>query len=236
MSCGIMLWMSGCNLCPGLPHGLCISWRFLQGLGIHAHFSLALVDDNTLTIGSVDQIQMLHIQTIPLGETPRYCPKLLHDVRFFSTQTVATTRHVVRTFPTWTPLGPKCVQECGSMLIAVLFIDGERSWNPARVEAWGTKTFGKNHVFWLASNTNLLEPLSLWTSGLESNHIQCSSTSNHGYRNILPTNDFSLRRIAYQESSKTFAVVTVRIDGPSKDKQGTFTPIRPRYNNDIAWK
>ena len=35
-------------------------------------YSLALVDDNTLTIGSVDQIQMLHIQTIPLGETPRY--------------------------------------------------------------------------------------------------------------------------------------------------------------------
>ena len=34
--------------------------------------SLALVDDNTLLIGSVDQIQMLHIQTIPLGETPRY--------------------------------------------------------------------------------------------------------------------------------------------------------------------
>ena len=34
--------------------------------------SLALVDDNTLLIGSVDQIQMLHIQTIPLGETARY--------------------------------------------------------------------------------------------------------------------------------------------------------------------
>ena len=42
---------------------------------------------------------------------------------------------------------------------------------------------------------------------------------------------FPPRRIAYQESSKTFAVVTVRVDGPSKDKQGTFTPIRPRYNN-----
>ena len=34
--------------------------------------SLALIDDNTLLIGSVDQIQMLHIQTIPLGETPKY--------------------------------------------------------------------------------------------------------------------------------------------------------------------
>ena len=32
--------------------------------------SLALVDDHTLTIGSVDQIQMLHIHTIPLAESP----------------------------------------------------------------------------------------------------------------------------------------------------------------------
>ena len=36
------------------------------------YYSSALVDDSTLLIGSVDQIQMLHIQTIPLGETPRY--------------------------------------------------------------------------------------------------------------------------------------------------------------------
>ncbi len=33
--------------------------------------SLAMVDDTTLTIGPVDQIQMLHIQTVPLGETAR---------------------------------------------------------------------------------------------------------------------------------------------------------------------
>ncbi|XP_064399977.1 DNA damage-binding protein 1-like isoform X3 [Halichondria panicea] len=32
---------------------------------------LAVVDDTTLTIGSVDDIQMLHIQSIPLGESPR---------------------------------------------------------------------------------------------------------------------------------------------------------------------
>ena len=36
-----------------------------------SYLSLALIDDNTLLIGSVDQIQMLHIQTIPLGETAR---------------------------------------------------------------------------------------------------------------------------------------------------------------------
>lgn len=34
--------------------------------------SLALVDSSTLVIGSVDQIQMLHIDTISLGESPRY--------------------------------------------------------------------------------------------------------------------------------------------------------------------
>ena len=34
--------------------------------------SLAMVDDSTLTIGSVDQIQMLHIQTVPLGESARF--------------------------------------------------------------------------------------------------------------------------------------------------------------------
>lgn len=32
---------------------------------------LALVNDNTLTIGSLDKIQMLHIHTIPLAESPR---------------------------------------------------------------------------------------------------------------------------------------------------------------------
>ena len=33
--------------------------------------SLALVDSSTLVIGSVDQIQMLHIDTISLGESPK---------------------------------------------------------------------------------------------------------------------------------------------------------------------
>jgi DNA damage-binding protein 1 len=33
--------------------------------------SLALVSENTLTIGTIDEIQKLHIRTVPLGETPR---------------------------------------------------------------------------------------------------------------------------------------------------------------------
>ncbi|XP_052213076.1 DNA damage-binding protein 1-like isoform X2 [Dreissena polymorpha] len=33
--------------------------------------SLAIANDNTLTIGTIDEIQKLHIRTIPLGESPR---------------------------------------------------------------------------------------------------------------------------------------------------------------------
>lgn len=33
--------------------------------------SLALATGNSLTIGSIEEIQKLHIQTIPLGEMPR---------------------------------------------------------------------------------------------------------------------------------------------------------------------
>jgi len=40
---------------------------------------------------------------------------------------------------------------------------------------------------------------------------------------------FDSRRIAYQESSHTFAVIAMRVDAPSKDKPGTLSPIRPRY-------
>lgn len=35
-------------------------------------FSLAIADKNTLTIGTIDEIQKLHIRTVPLGESPRY--------------------------------------------------------------------------------------------------------------------------------------------------------------------
>ena len=34
-------------------------------------FSLALANDSTLMIGTIDEIQKLHIRTIPLGESPR---------------------------------------------------------------------------------------------------------------------------------------------------------------------
>jgi len=33
--------------------------------------SLALANDSTLTIGTIDEIQKLHIRTVPLGETAR---------------------------------------------------------------------------------------------------------------------------------------------------------------------
>lgn len=34
-------------------------------------YSLALANDSTLTIGTIDEIQKLHIRTIPLYESPR---------------------------------------------------------------------------------------------------------------------------------------------------------------------
>jgi len=39
-------------------------------------FSLVIVDQATLSLGSLDQLQMLHVQTIPLGETARSVPRL----------------------------------------------------------------------------------------------------------------------------------------------------------------
>lgn len=34
-------------------------------------YSLALATDSTVTIGTIDEIQKLHIRTVPLGESPR---------------------------------------------------------------------------------------------------------------------------------------------------------------------
>jgi DNA damage-binding protein 1 len=34
-------------------------------------FSLALANASALTIGTIDDIQKLHIRTVPLGESPR---------------------------------------------------------------------------------------------------------------------------------------------------------------------
>ena len=35
-------------------------------------YSLAVASEGALTIGTIDEIQKLHIRTVPLGETPRY--------------------------------------------------------------------------------------------------------------------------------------------------------------------
>lgn len=35
------------------------------------NFSLALATDSTVTIGTIDEIQKLHIRTVQLGESPR---------------------------------------------------------------------------------------------------------------------------------------------------------------------
>ena len=65
----------------GLIH--IIYWQFLNTSIIIQSFntqftftyplfhSLALATDSTVTIGTIDEIQKLHIRTIPLRETPR---------------------------------------------------------------------------------------------------------------------------------------------------------------------
>ena len=42
-------------------------WEFFPLL-----HSLAVASEGALTIGTIDEIQKLHIRTVPLGETPRY--------------------------------------------------------------------------------------------------------------------------------------------------------------------
>lgn len=52
-------------------------YRFLTML---TTCSLALVDGSSLVIGSVDQIQMLHIETIPLGESVRLVQSMIYII------------------------------------------------------------------------------------------------------------------------------------------------------------
>ena len=48
------------------------TWQKNWSLFLHLHFliSLALANDTTLMIGTIDEIQKLHIRTVPLGESP----------------------------------------------------------------------------------------------------------------------------------------------------------------------
>lgn len=45
--------------------------RFLTLIPLLFFFSLALATSEGITIGTIDEIQKLHIRTVPLGETPR---------------------------------------------------------------------------------------------------------------------------------------------------------------------
>jgi DNA damage-binding protein 1 len=43
--------------------------------------SLAIASGNSLTIGSIEEIQKLHIQSVPIGETPRRLVWNAHNAR-----------------------------------------------------------------------------------------------------------------------------------------------------------
>lgn len=45
--------------------------KFLSTVHILHMSSLALATDCTVTIGTIDEIQKLHIRTVPLNESPR---------------------------------------------------------------------------------------------------------------------------------------------------------------------
>lgn len=73
----------------GSANGI-LGWAFLRGVGereilalpptlqaplltcwVFSPCSLALANNSTLTIGTIDEIQKLHIRTVPLYESPR---------------------------------------------------------------------------------------------------------------------------------------------------------------------
>lgn len=65
--------------CGGLPRQVCVRCVELSGTRVYCVrsidvancCSLALATDSTVTIGTIDEIQKLHIRTVPLGESPR---------------------------------------------------------------------------------------------------------------------------------------------------------------------
>lgn len=48
-----------------------VSFRYLRTIIVDFYFSLALATKSTVTIGTIDEIQKLHIRTVALGESPR---------------------------------------------------------------------------------------------------------------------------------------------------------------------
>lgn len=51
---------------------LCSTWICFQTTqSYYLINSLALATDSTVTIGTIDEIQKLHIRSVPLGESPR---------------------------------------------------------------------------------------------------------------------------------------------------------------------
>lgn len=62
---------------PQAPGHLCAQVNFVAPFNSAAFpDSLAIAKEGTLTIGSIDEIQKLHIRTVPLGEQPR---RLVHQ-------------------------------------------------------------------------------------------------------------------------------------------------------------
>ena len=95
------------------------------------------------------------------------------------TQTVATTRHAVEPFQRGQPWDLS--KECGSMLIAELFIDGERSWNPA-----GGRGLGRQNA-WEGCMFSSRPLIGFWQ------HMQCVGLTTKSISLLIMQSSFSLR-------------------------------------------
>ena len=85
--------------------------------------SLALATDSTVTIGTIDEIQKLHIRTVPLGETPR---RIAYQEE---TQTfgVIAMRHDIHSKDGLVPSRPSASTTCSSTTSSVSSLAASRS-------------------------------------------------------------------------------------------------------------
>ena len=154
---------------------------------------------------------MLHIQTIPRGETPKYTLCVV-DLHVFSI--------VIDFFYYYACV---CAQ-----LLNYRSVPGKCSW-----------TLKHKSRFWFAwaltHNITCIEaypkvgacpgPYSIIVMYI---HCTCTREQWHIILCTLIMKFTSIRRIAYQESSHSFAVVSCRIDVASTDDPKTFKPLRQR--------
>ena len=107
--------------------------RTYWGVELHTIFfsslcySLAVASEGALTIGTIDEIQKLHIRTVPLGETPRYVTWSIWSFSLFfpGQPTAGLEPGPFDPEPSSLTTRPHCASlQCLNRLNIVLFISG----------------------------------------------------------------------------------------------------------------